>query len=223
MSFQEYADREMLALGLANQLASDLTTALEHEGRVLFVVPGGTTPGPIFDDLCAVDLDWSRVDVTLSDERWLPEVHVRSNTRLIQERLLTNRAARAQFLPLYAPSQTPKQAAPELATRISPGLPIAVLLLGMGEDMHTASLFPGADQLTAALDRHAPVLLPITAPGTTEPRISFSAPVLNGALAKHIVFTGQAKRAAFDRARNLPPEQAPVRAVMNGACVHWAL
>ena len=96
MKLLEYADEEMLTIDLANTLAGELRAALVHEDRVLFVVPGGTTPGPIFDALCDSNLDWSRVDVMLSDERWVPEVHVRSNTRLIRERLLVGRAAAAR-------------------------------------------------------------------------------------------------------------------------------
>ncbi len=217
----EYPDEEMLAINLANALAGALTAALDHEDRALFVVPGGTTPGPVFDDLCAADLDWSRVDVTLSDERWLPEVHVRSNTRMVRERLLTDRAAKARFLPLYAKAESPEKVLPELEANIAPCLPIAVCLLGMGRDMHTASLFPGADNLAAALDRHAPILVPITAPGVPEQRVTFSARVLNDAMQKHLVITGQAKKAALDRAAGLKPEVAPVRAVLDDAVVHW--
>lgn len=222
MNLIEYPDDEMLAIDLASQLAEELTAALDHEERVLFVVPGGSTPGPVFDQLCDSDLDWARVDVLLSDERWLPEVHVRSNTRLIRERLLTGRAARARYLPLYAKAETPEEVLAELEANIVPALPIAVCLLGMGEDMHTASLFPGAEGLDAALDRHAPVLVAMRVPGTGERRVSLSARVINEALAKHIVITGQRKRAALDKALRLGPPSAPVAAVLDDSTVHWA-
>ncbi|MBZ0123631.1 MAG: 6-phosphogluconolactonase, partial [Roseovarius sp.] len=96
MEWIEYPDAELMAVHLANRLAGELNAALKHKERVLFVVPGGTTPGPIFDSLCDARLDWGRVDVCLSDERWLPEVHVRSNTRLVRGRLLAGRAAAAR-------------------------------------------------------------------------------------------------------------------------------
>jgi 6-phosphogluconolactonase len=222
MIFQDYADQEMLAIDVANRLAGDLTATLEHEERALFVVPGGTTPGPIFDALCDVRLDWSRVDVMLSDERWVPEVHVRSNTRLIRERLLVGRAAEARFLPLYAKADRPEEVLAELEANIVPRLPISVLLLGMGDDMHTASLFPGADNLEAALAHDAPVLVAMRAPGLPEPRVSLSARVLDGALSKHLVITGNAKRTALDRAQSSTALQAPVRAVLEDMVVHWA-
>ncbi len=223
MKFIEYADREMMMIDLANVLAGDLEQALLQAGTVSLVVPGGTTPGPIFDYLCAADLDWSRVRVMLSDERWVPEGSERSNTRLIRERLLVGRAAAATYLPLYARAEKPEEKLSELAQAITPHLPISVSLLGMGADMHTASLFPGADQLARALAPDAPVLVAMRAPGAPEPRITLSAPVLDGAMAKHLVITGAEKRAAFEVAKTTTdPMIAPVSAVMNGATIHWA-
>lgn len=134
--FQTYPDREMLAMDLANKLAGDLRTILTHEERVVLAVPGGTSPGPVFDDLCAADLDWSRVDVMLTDERWVPEDSDRSNTRLLRERLLVERAAEARLLPLYVPAHEPEEVLAELESQIADELPLAVVLLGMGNDMH---------------------------------------------------------------------------------------
>lgn len=222
MNIKEYPDEDMMAIDLANQLAGELTMALDHEERVLFVVPGGSTPGPVFDDLCAADLDWARVDVLLSDERWLPEVHVRSNTRLVRERLLTDRAAKARYLPLYAKAEAPEKVLPELEANITPNLPITVCLLGMGTDMHTASILPDGDNLGQALDRHAPVLVAMRAPSVPDVRVTLSARVLDAALAKHVVITGAAKRAVLDRAHGLPAAKAPINAVLDGAVVHWA-
>ncbi len=222
MEWIEYPDAELMAVHLANRLAGELNAALKHKERVLFVVPGGTTPGPIFDSLCDARLDWGRVDVCLSDERWLPEVHVRSNTRLVRGRLLAGRAAAARLLPLYAPGREPDEVLAELEAGIVPLLPIDVCLLGMGRDMHVASLFAGAEGLEAALDPGAPVLVAMRAETVPEPRVSLSARVLGDALALHIAITGAAKKAALDRARSLPPVQAPVAAVLDEAMVHWA-
>lgn len=224
MSYEllEYPDREMMMIDVANQLAGDLEAALLHHEHASLVVPGGTTPGPIFDDLCATTLAWDRVRVMLSDERWVPEDHERSNTRLLRARLLVNKAAAARYLPLYAPAERPEDVLAELESEIVPELPISVLLLGMGADMHTASLFPGADKLAEAMDRHAPILVPMRAPGAPEPRITLSARVLDEALCKHIVITGTEKRVALEQAARLSRIEAPVKAVWNGAKVHWA-
>jgi len=210
-----------LAIELANRLAGELGQVLDHSGRASFVVPGGTTPGPIFDALCAADLDWARVDVMLSDERWVPEVHVRSNTRLIRERLLTSRAAAAQFIPLYAKADRPEDVLPELEAGIITRLPISLLLLGMGEDMHTASLFPGAEGTEAGLAADAPVLVPVR-PKDQDVRVSMSARVLRDAVSTHLVIVGQKKRQAIEKAQHLFPEVAPVASVLDTAIVHWA-
>lgn len=223
MNLVEYPDQDMMMIDLANILAGSLNNALMHEDSVTLVVPGGTTPGPIFDYLCAADLDWANVNIILSDERWVPETSDRSNTRLLKQRLLTERAAAATLLPLYADSAKPEDKLDDLSAAIAPHLPISVLLLGMGDDMHTASLFPGADRLADAMDHHAPPLMAMRAPGAPEPRITLTAPVLSGALDKHIVITGANKRAALDRAkRTHDPMLAPVSAIWAGATVHWA-
>ncbi|KAA8609143.1 6-phosphogluconolactonase [Salipiger aestuarii] len=209
-------------MDLANQIAGELRSALGHRERVALAVPGGTSPGPVFDALCAADLDWSRVDVLLTDERWVPESSARSNTRLVRERLLTDRAAAARYLPLYAAADTPEDKLAGLAEAIAPSLPLAVVLLGMGADMHTASLFPGADKLAEALASDAPILLPMRASGAPEPRITLTAPVLDGAMKKHVVILGAEKRAVLKKARGLPPQEAPVNAILDEAVVHWA-
>ena len=222
MRLEVYPDREMLMLGLANVIAGQLADFLRRDGHATLSVPGGTTPGPIFDTLSGVDLDWANVAVVLNDERWVPEDNERSNTRLLRQRLLRGRAAQARLIPLYAPAETPEDMLPALMDGLRPHLPISVLLLGMGADMHTASLFPGADRLDEALSSHAPLLLPMRADAAGEPRVTLTAPVLRGAFHIHILITGADKRAALDRAQHLPPHEAPVRAILDLATVHWA-
>ena len=221
MKVVEYPDAEMMMMDLADTLASELKNCLLVHDHASFAVPGGTTPGPIFDSLCAVDLDWSRVHVMLTDERWVPETSDRSNTRLLRERLLIDKAAAATYVPLYAEAATPEEKLDDLAEALTPELPISVMLLGMGADMHTASIFPGADQLERALhgdDR----LVAMRAPGAPEPRITLSANVLKTAMSRHLVIVGGEKRAALERARHLPAEEAPVAAILPGTTVHWA-
>lgn len=223
MTLIEYADRDMMMLDLADQIASELAQMLDHEPRASLAVPGGTTPGPVFDALSAVDLDWSRVDVMLTDERWVGEDSPRSNTALLKRRLLVDRAAHAHLVPLYAPTARPEDSLDALSGAVQAATPLSVVLLGMGEDMHTASLFPGADRLGEALSPDAPALLPMRAPGADEPRITLTAPVLNGAMSKHLLIMGAAKRAALQRVQSITSLlEAPVKAVMADMRVHWA-
>ena len=222
MNIEEYPDRDMLAIDVANILAGELENCLLKHDFASFAVPGGTTPGPIFDVLCAADLDWSRVHVMLTDERWVPEDHARSNAALIRERLLVERAAKATFLPFYRAGQSAEAAALEVSEILKAEMPISVLLLGMGTDMHTASLFPGAKGLSKAMAHGAPLLCPIEAEGQPEMRVSLSAQALDEAMSKHLVIFGDEKRAALQAASKKAPEEAPIGAVMSEGTVHWA-
>ncbi len=223
MKFNEYADRELMVMELAQVITGALSDMLSHAPRASLAVAGGATPGPVFDILSGVGIDWGRVDVLLTDERWVPENNPRSNTRLLRERLLVDKAASARLIPLYGGTELPEESLGTLADGVRAALPLSVVLLGMGEDMHTASLFPGADNLDHALSPKAPPLLAMRAPGAEEPRVTLTAPVLNGAMSKHLMITGTSKRAAFARAESLKPELAPVRAVMRDLNVHWSL
>ncbi len=222
MKLQEYPDSEFMAMGLADVISTQLNAALRQRDRALLVVPGGSTPGPVFDTLCGAQLDWDRVDVLPSDERWRPQAHLRSNAGMIAQRLICERAAAAALLPLYVEGASPEEAAPQLSEGIAQRLPIDVALVGMGEDMHTASMFPHAPNLEAALAHDAPILVPMRIEGEPEPRITLAAHVLRGAMHLHVVIIGDAKRAALERARGQDAAHAPIVALLDDATVHWA-
>jgi 6-phosphogluconolactonase len=222
MELVEYPDADFLFLRVADRVAGELGEFLRRDGHASLCVPGGTTPGPVFDTLSGVDLDWANVAVFLNDERWVGEDSPRSNTRLLRERLFRGPAAAARMIPLYAPAPVPEDRLEELSQGILPHLPISVLLLGMGADMHTASLFPGADRLDEALADDAPPLMALRADAAGEPRITLTAPVLKAAFNIHILVRGAEKRAALERAMTLSPSEAPVRIVLDTATVHWA-
>lgn len=223
MTLETYPDREMMMLAVADRLAAELGAALRRHARATLAVPGGTTPGPLFDGLAAIDLDWKRVDVVPTDERWVDEANPRSNARLIRERLLTGHAAAANFVPLYTGGARPEGRIEEAARRVEALLPISVLLLGMGEDGLVASLFPHAGGLKAALAPDAPAVVAIRAEGQPEPRVSLSARALRGALSAHVLITGAAKRATAEKAmKSRDPMAMPAALILNEATVHWA-
>jgi 6-phosphogluconolactonase len=222
MKLIEYADREALAIDLANVLAGELENALLSHDRVSLAVPGGTTPGPIFDSLSAASLDWARVQVMLTDERWVSPDHEMSNAGLLRKRLLVGPAAAAGFTPFFVDGLTAAEASEDLSDTVAQYLPLTVLVLGMGADMHTASLFPGSDGLAAAMAGDAPAVCPIHVAGQDIVRITLSRPVLEGAMSTHVVIFGDEKRAALERALTLPAHEAPIGAVLKEAVVHWA-
>ena len=132
----------LLADGLANDVAEQLRAAISARGEATLVVSGGRSPVAFFQNLAKQGLDWSKVTISLADERWVPVEHADSNAGLLKKYLLQGPAAKAKFLSLYAAAANLEDAA-EQADRLLAELPaIDVLVLGMGDDGHTASLFP---------------------------------------------------------------------------------
>ena len=221
IEFIEYPDREMLAMSLASKLAGQLSQHLRVSDGASLCVPGGTTPAPVFEMLSASELDWSRVTVLLNDERWVDGQSPRSNSRLLHQHLLRDKAQAARYLDLYTGDDTPEEGVPALIEAVTPHLPITVLLLGMGADMHTASLFPAASETVLALAPDAPPVMAIRSV-KDEPRITLTAPALKGAMHTHLLITGVDKLAALERAQKLDPTEAPIREFLSDITVHWA-
>ncbi len=219
----DYPSRDALMQGLADRVAADLRMALEKRGRASLAVPGGTTPGPFLTALAGADLAWDRVAVMLTDERFVPESSPRSNTALLRSTLLQGRASAARLVPLTAVAAAPEDVLAALTAGVAGALPLDVCVLGMGTDLHTASLFPGADRLAEALADGAPPLLPMRAAGAPEPRLTLTAPVLRGARHLHLLLTGAEKAEALALALEPGPvEAAPVRAILADATIHFA-
>lgn len=223
---QAYENRAALMAGLAREVAGEIEAAIDARGRASLALPGGTTPAPFLKALSAYALPWEKVNVMLGDERFVDETSARSNTRLLKENFLQNEAARAHFVPLIV-SQESAEASAQAATRgVEEILPLDVLVVGMGEDMHTASLFPDSPDLPAALEDDAPALVVIRAENAGEPRISLSAKVLRAARHKHVLITGEEKKRAYEKALGATTErEAPIRAVIASeppARVHFA-
>lgn len=203
-----YANRMAASHALAGRVAEDLRGALVQGDAASLVVSGGTSPVEFFRALCEADLDWRRVTVVPSDERRVPPDHPDSNERMIYAELLRGRAARAGFVSLLQPPA-------QIAERLAGLLPFAAVVLGMGQDGHTASLFPTALGIVDALASEA-LCLAQDVPGLPAQRISLTPRALLNADRLYLLLFGDDKKAVFEAALADGPAAAlPVRAVLH--------
>lgn len=217
IALNTYDDSAGLARVLAAHVAEALRGRIARDGSASLAVSGGRTPVAFFEMLSGAPIDWSRVAVTLVDERWVPETSERSNAALVRRHLLKGPASAARFVPLYTGAATPEDglAAARAAVATLPA-PFAAVVLGMGDDGHTASFFPGAETLAAAIDPSAPeALITVRADAAGEPRITFTLPRLVSAETLVLHIEGMTKRAVLERAcASGPVEDLPVRAIL---------
>ena len=200
MKINNFPDSSALNTAFAAEIADKLAAAIAARGHAVLAVSGGKTPLPLFDALSQTDLPWQQVTITLADDRYLPDTAADSNERLVKAALLQNKAATARFVSLYQPAESAEAAVPVLLERVRNLADFDVLILGMGEDGHTASLFPCSAELSAGLAEDAPDLLatnPTTAPYQ---RISFSKNRLMRAKAIYLHLVGAKKLQVLQQA-----------------------
>ena len=147
----EFGNREAASAAVADRIAASIAASLVQDERTLVVVSGGSTPGPCFDLLSERDLEWNRVRIVLSDERWVPPEHEASNEKMVRERLARNAAADIDLLGIYQSDITVDERCDSLQSELQ-GARFACALVGMGSDGHFASLFPDSGALAAGLN-----------------------------------------------------------------------
>lgn len=212
-----FRDAHDLAETLADETAALLTAAIAARGRATMALPGGRTPSPFLTALGRRAVDWSRVTATLVDDRWVPPDSPDSNAAVLHATLLApvNGAPAIRFIPLYTGAATPEEgeAACAEALRAFDG-PFDLMVTGMGEDGHVASLFPDAPGLAAAWEGAAPCRA-MRSPTAPHPRMTLTLPRLLDSRRIVVLITGGAKRAVLEQARATGPEDVlPVRALL---------
>lgn len=222
-----FKDRESASRAAAHRIAAAIKRRLDAQKAASLVVSGGTSPVQCFAELSGEGLDWQRVAVLASDDRWVPPDHDDSNEKLIREHLLVDKAGGATFMPYYAAGISPAARCLELEEdiRFAP-FPFACVLLGMGTDGHFASLFADAENLETGLDPESTTLcIPVTTQASPHVRISLTLSALSRSDEIVLLFFGDDKRRVFEDAIN-GNETYPVRRLLmqKHAPVkpHWA-
>lgn len=225
--FHAHDDVEHWVAAAVQDTIAALQRALQDDGRTRLLVSGGSTPAPVYRALAKQELDWAKVEIALVDERWLPAGDPNSNARLIQETLLTDHAAAGYFQPMLNASRS----LPETvlaANRMS--APASVILLGMGPDGHTASLFPGMRGLAEAFGSRTDYVEVdangCTGAGPWPRRISLTPAGMAKSPIRLLLIRGEQKRDVIRRALDgADPSELPIRIVFSlpgpPLQIHW--
>lgn len=193
---------------LTQAIAGELNAAIVEQGHAVLAVSGGRSPVPLFHALRESTVDWSRVTITLVDERFVPADHADSNEKLVREHLLQGPVAAARFVGLIS---NPHDLAACVADANAKAQTITVAVLGMGEDGHTASLFPAAAELDSGLARNNPdCFLAVTPPAAPHQRISLSLAALLKARRLILAIAGDSKRTVYQQASEGINDSLPI-------------
>jgi 6-phosphogluconolactonase len=225
----EFEQRELLDESLADKVAAILTAAVESKGKASIAVSGGSTPKGFFQALSKKKLAWRAITITLADERWVDITSSDSNTKLVHENLLQNEAVNANFFHLKQGDELADETLNDLNIVANQELlPLDVLILGMGEDGHTASLFPCSDEITQCLAKDSEALIKVTPKSAPYQRISFSFAALSQSKNTFLHISGASKKQVLATAiAGQECREMPIRAFLQApdvnTQVYWAL
>lgn len=231
--FIEHESAEVMIQRLAALVIEALDKAVADRGQAVLAVSGGSTPGPLHEKLSQAPLPWDKITITLIDDRWVEPGESGSNETFAKETLLINKAARAHFVGLKTPGETPADGLAAAVARMADlSWPLDVALLGMGPDGHTASWFPHADGLDKALAKTGPKLAAVKAiksevTGDLVDRITMTRAAIIDARLSFLVMRGEAKKSVWHAANGEGPvEDFPIRGLLHDPdsrlITHWS-
>ncbi len=205
-----------LVASLLAEISTSLIAAVQRRGFASLVVSGGNTPRPLFEALSQLDLPWPQITITLADERWVETNSKDSNEAMIRQTLLHGPAAKARFIPLKNSADTASGGVPSCQAALGDiALPFDLVILGMGDDGHTASLFPGVSG--SALDTEGAALcVSITPAAAPHERISLTAAALLNSQKIILHIVGENKWQVYQQAKSTGAvDDMPVRVVLH--------
>ena len=213
---------------LADKIADLLLTAINENGKASLAVSGGSTPKDFFKVMSTKDIPWEKVTITLADERWVPSNSQDSNTQLVKQHLLQNKAKTAQFFDLKLEGELSESCLMQLNKAADAKIyPLDVVILGMGEDGHTASLFPCSDEIEQCLATEGPTIIKVVPQTAPHQRISFSFAALSASQHIFLHIKGQAKQCVLQSAlEGTDAKEMPIRAFLQhhtlNINIYWA-
>ncbi|MGD0959350.1 MAG: 6-phosphogluconolactonase [Methylomonas sp.] len=229
-----FEQRNHLFTTLTAECQDILSESLSKNGAATLFVSGGATPAPLYEALSKAELAWKKVKVALVDERWVDVQHSASNEAMVRRSLLINNAKAATFIGMKTSDERANKGLSQTESNYrSLPQPFTVAIVGMGVDGHTASLFPDAKGLNAALKPEGEQLTaainakqsPVTGPNTE--RLSLTVAALLKCERLIVLLTGEDKLLVFDQAMKPGPiEELPIRAILHQEKVpvelYWA-
>jgi 6-phosphogluconolactonase len=224
----EFPSSAELVEALALRISALLGEGINRRGQAGLGVSGGGTPAPLFDRLAEMDVAWSKVSIFLVDERWVDVDSPYSNENLVRRHLLRKKAAAARFVGMKNKELTAVADACEQLLRHLPW-PCDCLILGMGNDGHTASLFPGAINLKAAVDMSSGRLcMAIRSPAAPHERMTLTLPAILNSCRLILHLKGEEKKKALAQALELGDAgEMPIRYILHQQAaplaVYWSL
>lgn len=228
-ALNKFESKTQLDEALADRVTQLLQSAIATKGKASLAVSGGSTPKGFFNILSNKDIDWKKVTITLADERWVELSSDASNTRLVHENLLQNKAAAAKFFHLKQGDVLCDETLTDLNIAANNALlPLDIVILGMGEDGHTASLFPCSDQIEEGLDvNNKNALMKVEPKTAPNQRITFSFAALKQSKHVFLHICGDSKKRVLDKAISANDIfEMPIRAFLQdddiNTQVYWA-
>jgi 6-phosphogluconolactonase len=221
-----FDSRGAASIAAANSIAELIQVRLSSSAEAALIVTGGSSPAMCYAELAPL-VDWSRVHVLLSDERWVPATDAGSNEKLVRENLLAAAQEKSRFHAMYAADSSPVEHCEVLNQSFSAlPLPFVCTLLGLGSDGHFASLFPDADGLAGGLDiNNQDWCIPVTTSASEHLRVSMTLAALLRSERIILLFFGEQKRAVYEQAKS-PDSMLPVASLLSQSKVpvhaYWA-
>lgn len=228
LNVNKFESRDALFEALTGDVINALSDGIKEREAASMLLSGGTTPGPLYERLSGQHFAWDKVWFAPTDERWVAPTHDDSNEKLIRNTLLKNKASNAHYIGLKSEGDDPAMGQGETENKLKRlPLPLDVVLLGMGEDGHVASLFPRLSDTREAMSiENKQLCHPVRRGGGDVARLSMTLNALLNAKRIFLLFYGEKKLEVLEKAAQEKTELLPVSFLLHQnhvpVTLYWA-